>query len=284
MKIVHVCAGWEENNGAARIARLIMAEQAGLGHETTARIWAPARELVAADEVWIHCAWKPCLWWAALWGKRVKWVPEASYDPIRLKYHGWKKFLAGPVERWALRRAECVIATCEAEAGWIRRYEPKVKRVEVTDIKRFFRLGSDPAERAAHVHGGQTPEQPGAPLRILYMGRAHPLKGLEYLERAVEELGNQVELKVASRVFGEEKARIWDWCQVLALPTLSDNFGLVVAEALERGKDVIVTDGAPAWGDGEKYGGRLEYVKGFLAASGEDRTEMLRSAILRKTA
>ena len=41
--------------------------------------------------------------------------------------------------------------------------------------------------------------------------------------------------------------RIWDWCDVLVLPTLSDNFGLLIAEALERGKRVITTDGAPVW-------------------------------------
>ena len=273
MKIVHVCAGWEENNGAARIARLIMDEQRRSGHEAVSRIWAGNRELREADEVWIHCAWKPCLWWAAWRGRRVVWMPEASYDPVRLKYHGWKKFLAGPIERWALRRAERVIATCEAEAEWIRRYEPKVKRVETTDIKRFFRL--DVVDQR---------ERNGGPLRILYMGRAHPLKGLEYLEQAVREVGAAAELKVASRVFGEEKEKIWDWCQVLALPTLSDNFGLVVAEALERGKDVIVTDGAPAWGDGQTYGGRLEYLRGFCQASAGRRVELVKSAILRKIA
>jgi glycosyltransferase involved in cell wall biosynthesis len=278
MRIVHVCAGWEENNGAARIARLLMDEQTAQGHETVARIWASPGELKHTDEVWIHCAWKPCLWWAAWWGRRVVWVPEASYDPVRLGFHGWKKRLAGPFERWALRRADRVLATCEAEKNWILRYEPRVKQVEVTDIKRFFRLDANKG-----LKGPKGQERRGA-LRALYMGRAHPLKGLEYLERAVAESGDRVELKVASRVFGEEKERIWDWCQVLVLPTLSDNFGLVVAEALERGKRVIVTDGAPAWGDGDTYGGRLKYVKGFLAASDSGRTELLREALAQENA
>ena len=46
---------------------------------------------------------------------------------------------------------------------------------------------------------------------------------------------------------------------MLILPTLSDNFGLVIAEALERGKRVITTDGAPAWGDNLS---RVEVEKG----------------------
>ena len=92
-------------------------------------------------------------------------------------------------------------------------------------------------------------------LNLLYLGRRHPLKGVEYLERAVKELNHgihrthgNVELKIVGTAFGEELERVWEWCDVLVLPTLSENFGLVVAEALERGKRVITTDGAPVWG------------------------------------
>lgn len=102
-------------------------------------------------------------------------------------------------------------------------------------------------------------------LNLLYLGRRHPLKGVEYLEKAVTELGvrrqglgvseknpkletRNVELKIVSTAFGEELERVWEWCDVLVLPTLSENFGLVVAEALARGKRVITTDGAPVWG------------------------------------
>ena len=45
--------------------------------------------------------------------------------------------------------------------------------------------------------------------------------------------------------------------------TLPENFGLVIAETLDRGKRVITTDGAPAWGDGNDYGGWLVYLKGY---------------------
>ena len=72
---------------------------------------------------------------------------------------------------------------------------------------------------------------------------------------------------------------MWDWCDVLVLPTLSDNFGLVIAEALERGKRVITTDGAPAWGDGNDYGGRLVFLKGFRDGTDEVRVGLLKDAI-----
>ena len=92
-----------------------------------------------------------------------------------------------------------------------------------------------------------------------------------------------------------EKEAAYNWCDVLVLPTLSENFGLVVAEALERGKRVITTDGAPAWeseckmenvkwkvGDSEiwsGYGGRLIYLKGYRDGTPDKRVRLLKDAI-----
>ena len=303
-----------------------MDEQHREGHEGSFTTWAGIRKLRAADEVWIHCGWLPCLWWAALWGRNVHWMPEACYDPVRLRYHGWKKTLAGPIERFFLRRAKMLVATCEAEKGWIESYLGKhCPPIEVTDIKRFFNLN---------------PVNPVNPvkkdLHLLYLGRRHPLKGVEYLETAVRQikessahsplLGHPLRgqaspggyaplgtrsarlgslqnaspacaavtrlcVKIVSSAFGEELEKVWDWCDVLVLPTLSDNFGLVIAEALERGKCVITTDGAPAWGENlsrvehvdggmwSGYGGRLIYLKGYREGTKEQRVELLRRAI-----
>ena len=126
-------------------------------------------------------------------------------------------------------------------------------------------------------------------LHLLYLGRRHPLKGLEYLEAAIAQLSNlgksgqtlnsQIELRIVSSAFGEELEKIWDWCDVLVLPTLSDNFGLVIAEALERGKRVITSDGAPAWDDGNDYGGRLTYLTGYRDGNNETRVKLLKDAI-----
>ena len=74
--------------------------------------------------------------------------------------------------------------------------------------------------------------------------------------------------------------KVWDWCDVLVLPTLSENFGRVVAEALERGKCVVTTDGAPAWGDGDDYGGRLVYLKGYRDGSEKERIKLLKDALM----
>ena len=114
----------------------------------------------------------------------------------------------------------------------------------------------------------------GRPVHLLYLGRRHPLKGVDILERAVRGMEG-VELRIESGLVGEEKESAWAWCDVLVLPTLSENFGLVVAEALERGKRVVTTDGAPAWRGQEG----VDYVEGFRAASDERRVELLREAM-----
>ena len=310
MKILHICAGWQKWNGAANIARMIMDEQRREGHEVSFATWAKVRELRAADEVWIHCGWLPCLWWAALWGRNVRWMPEACYDPVRLKFHGWKKWLVGPIERCCLRRCDRIVATCEAEKGWIQSYLGKhCPPVEVTDIRRFFNLNHE--IHKIHENIGKQVRPNFQCLKLLYLGRRHPLKGVEYLEKAVAELNSNpvnpvnpvqnsslhvstrsTRLKIVSSAFGEELEKVWDWCDVLVLPTLSDNFGLVIAEALERGKRVIITDGAPAWGEEltgltgftglySGYEGWLIYLKGYRDGTDEERVELLKKAMER---
>ena len=252
---------------------------------------------------------------AARTGNRLVRMTHGSLSPIYLERQSkWKKRLVSPIERYFLRNADKVVATCNAEVEWIRSYEPRVRSIETVYLKRFFNLN---------------PVNPVNPvkkdLHLLYLGRRHPLKGLSYLETALTTYYNKwssapsslapttacadnpssnpsrkaatyynkcpIEFRVVSDAFGDELERVWDWCDVLVLPTLSENFGLVIAEALERGKCVITTDGAPAWGENlsrvervdggmwSGYGGRLIYLKGYRDGTPEDRVRLLKSAI-----
>ena len=83
--------------------------------------------------------------------------------------------------------------------------------------------------------------------------------------------------------FGAELEKDWAWCDVLVLPTLSENFGLVVAEALERGKYVITTDGAPAWDPAVNSStptpNTYTYIRGFRDGTDEERVRLLKEAI-----
>ena len=250
MRILHVVPGLGEvGNGISVAARLIANEQRADLAE--ARLFASGKcDASQYDEVWVHSAWSPMVLRSCRQvlksGKRLVRMAHANYDPIRRAYHGWKKTLVGPIERFFLRRAKTLIATCEAEKGWIESYlGRRCPPIEITDIKRFFKLSN------LNLVNPVNPVKKD--LNLLYLGRRHPLKGVEYLETAVAQLTrspfpvpHSPQLKVVSNAFGDELEKVWDWCDVLVLPTLSENFGLVIAEALERGKRVITTDGAPA--------------------------------------
>ena len=339
MKILHIVPGTDDvANGMVVVARLLAKEQGAaevvdLNHEIHRM-----REK-DVEEVWVHGMWLSKEWAACRMalraGKRLVRMTHGSLSPIYLtRQSPLKKKLVSPVERYFLRRADKVVATCEAEAEWIRSYLGRCcPPIEVTDIKRFFKLSGEVSTQRredAEFSLGRCPRPPSAegspislsahsaplrlcvknneqaePLHLLYLGRRHPLKGVEYLETAVRQIEKtsaysaplRLCVKIVSSAFGDELEKVWDWCDVLVLPTLSENFGLVIAEALERGKRVITTDGAPAWGEnlsrvehadhvegGEMlsgYGGRLIYLKGYRDSSNETRVELLKSAIER---
>lgn len=291
---IHIVPVEDETNGVWRVANMLAVEDGGT-------VQLGCSGLDDAEEVWVHGMWLPREWracWRALrMRKRLVRMTHGSLSPVYLRYHGWKKWLVGPVERWCLRRCDRIVATCAAEKGWIRAYIGKrCPPIEVTDIKRFFDFS----------HKEHKERKGDGKLHLLYLGRRHPLKGQEFLESALEAFrvsgfefrvgGREIVFRAESNVFGEEKEKVWEWCDVLVLPTLSENFGLVVAEALERGKRVITTDGAPAWGeelefrvsgsglgDGGEiwsgYGGRLMYLKGFRDGTAGSRVALLKAAI-----
>ena len=326
----HIVPVEDESNGVWRVANMLAAEDGGT-------VQLGCGGLDDAEEVWVHGMWLPREWracWRALrLGKRLVRMTHGSLSPVYLRYHGWKKWLVGPIERYFLRRADRIVATCAAEKGWIEAYLGKrCPPIEVTDIKRFFNLTQVGKQvRPVFPHGNANPDSSPIPhppsLHLLYLGRRHPLKGVDYLETAVAELNSSTPplttpplLKIVSNALGEEKEKVWEWCDVLVLPTLSENFGLVVAEALERGKRVITTDGAPAWGedlelpvsslevrvssleegipvssleeglDGQSpsirtgYGGRLLYLVGYRDGSRNERVRLLKEAILKLVA
>lgn len=122
--------------------------------------------------------------------------------------------------------------------------------------------------------------RPNHQLRLLYLGRLHPIKGIENLLRALVQLdpiaslsicGNGSkryeltlkslvdELSLANRVHfigavaGAEKEKQFREADLCVVPSFSENFGMVVAESLASGVPVIVSTGAP-WSDVETHG------------------------------
>ena len=335
MKILHIVPGLDDPTcGIAVAAKMVARRQLKDGHAVECvgyRDWTRA-QIGNADEVWVHSMWTPgvmlAAWTALRMGKNLVRMPHGCMDPVKIRHRWWKKMWVTPFEKWLFRRADCVIATCEDEAKWIRDFEYGVKKVEKLSLGGCVDFNR--VDRVERVDGE-------GKLRLLFVGRLHPLKGVEYLIRALHELNHEIHethekgLGVVLKIIGkdegegeklrrlvkefgldvefcgvvseEEKEKVWDWCDVLVLPTLSENFGLVVAEALERGKRVITTDGAPVWDPGDRelgdskdtststlnfdsnilvgYGGRLLYLNGYRDGSKEKRVELLKKAIVR---
>jgi glycosyltransferase involved in cell wall biosynthesis len=69
----------------------------------------------------------------------------------------------------------------------------------------------------------------------------------------VGELGIEKAVEYVGSVDGEQKSAMYRDADLFVLPTFSENFGVVVAEALAHGVPVITTRGAP-WADLEIYG------------------------------
>lgn len=272
--------------------------------DPTCGIAVAAKQLVARGvgedgEVWVHSMWTPMVVKASvkalLTGKKLVRMPHGCTDPTKLRHHWHKKRWVAPIERWLFRHADRLIATCEDEVKWIKAFEPRVKRVEIARLA--HKSDEMDSFSAPIVCSGY---EQSSKAKLLYVGRLHPLKGVEYLLQAIptecklviigKDEGEGKKLRgIAQRrgidvdfkgiVSEAEKEAAYQWCDALVLPTLSENFGLVVAEALERGKRVITTDGAPAWGDGNTYGGRLIYLRGYRCGSDAERLKLLSEAI-----
>ncbi|HEY3797725.1 MAG TPA: glycosyltransferase [Caulobacteraceae bacterium] len=202
-------------------------------------------------------------WVAQRLQKPLVLSPRGMLSPSALAFSKRRKQLfwrlaQGPVAR----RAACIHATSHAEYQEVRALGlPNPVAIVANGID----LPAACPERRASSAGSRT---------LLSLGRIHPKKGLASLVRAwamVErghpdwrlrivgpaEDGHDVELRVLASslgvsrlsieepVYGAEKQAEFRRADLFVLPTLSENFGVTVAEALAHGVPVISTTGAP---------------------------------------
>jgi glycosyltransferase involved in cell wall biosynthesis len=168
-----------------------------------------------------------------------------------------KKLVWAIAQRGALSLAKCFHATSEAESDDIRRMGLR-SPIAVIPNGIDIPLG-DPSTNSR---------------TILHLGRIHPKKGIDQLisawaniakyypdwklrivgpseARYKETLERQVYNGLVPRVqfddalYGEAKWQAYRDAGLFVLPTLNENFGMVVAEALAAGVPVICTKGAP---------------------------------------
>lgn len=221
-------------------------------------------KLEQPDLIHINGIWSPQNWGfqkaSQMLGIEVVLSPHGMLEPWILADNPWKKKLGLFLyQRKAIQRAAHLHATAQMEAE-------NIKALGFSNPITIIPNGIDLGEvkKIKTSYGTK---------KIVFLSRIHPKKGIELLLQAwrsidtkgwtLEIAGNGEDSYIASLSqsaqdlenvsfvgpqYGEAK---WDFLRsadVMVLPTYSENFGIVVAEALAVGVPVITTQGTP-WED-----------------------------------
>ena len=234
----------------------------GYSSELLTAIRSDNPDLVHSHGIWMYSSLAALRWSRA--ARRPCIVsPNGMLEPWARKHHPWKKW---PIwclwERHNLNSALVLHATSDQEARNL--LEPGLRaRIAVIPIGVDIQSESQPARNA------------GVERTALFLSRIHPKKGLLNLieawrqvrprgwrlliagpdesnhlssvQEAVRHAGLTHTVTFVGAVYGSQKQDLLNSADLFILPTFSENFGIVVPEALGSAVPVITTKGAP-WG------------------------------------
>lgn len=201
--------------------------------------------------------------WAQEIGVKIVLTPHGMLEPWILARHYWTRKVPALLlyQKAAVKKADCLHATAVSEKenllklGYNHRIEIIPNGIEVDRIS----LKNNWKRKK----------------RILFLSRIHVKKGIEFLLEAAAILKDKLEdyvIEIAGEgekeyiaqlkqkakelqieslvqfcggVYGNQKWKLFQEADVFVLPTFSENFGIVVAEALACGTPVITTKGTP---------------------------------------
>lgn len=233
--------------------------------------WIELLNNLQPDIVHINGCWIPTSAlvqkWAQKKGYKVVLSPHGMLEPWIMQRHYWtRKWPAIKLyQQNAVKQADMIHVTAESEKenllklGWNNRISIVANGINVQDIK----------IKTSWKRG----------YKILFLSRIHPKKGIEFLLDAVPHLDKRLHVIIAGEgeatyieqlkalaqerqitdriqfiggVYGDKKWELYQEADVFVLSTYSENFGIVVAEALASGTPVITTKGTP-WAELESY-------------------------------
>jgi glycosyltransferase involved in cell wall biosynthesis len=204
----------------------------------------------------------PTLLTCRLLNKPVVWSPRGALQ----RWKGSTRIQLKAVWEWAcgaIAPNRLVLhVTSEEEARDSLKRFPGVKTVIIPN-------GIDIPEKKRHVPANGV-------VRLLYLGRLHPIKGIEILlascktlndcsfrtwsltiagagdPQYVKALNGRIkdlqliqQVKMLGEVHGEAKETLFDNADIVVVPSHTESFGMVIAEALAHGVPVIASKGTP---------------------------------------
>jgi glycosyltransferase involved in cell wall biosynthesis len=141
---------------------------------------------------------------------------------------------------------------------------------------RFLRLRTCVIPNGVDIPSDLQPTKRAGDLRLLFLGRIHPIKGIEslltacsnlsanddlrwrlaiagwgdpayiaHISQQISSLCLQERVSMVGPVIGKAKKKLFEDSDLVIVPSHSESFGLVVAEALAHGVPVIASKGTP---------------------------------------
>ena len=290
MKILHVITGLQKAAGTSVFCGEVANGLAAMGHDVAIAVVNPdAPNLYPLDErvelvsissilttnqlttndynvVHIHGLWPPVLHEVSAWAKGngipVVWSTHGMTAPWSMRHKWWKKFIAWHLyQKCDLKNAAIIHSTTSLEVEWNRKLGFENPQIEVP-------LGSF-IQKASTVVSRNT----GEALKVLFVGRVYPVKGLmnvvcaavklkdvnikfrivgpdqaghlSELVAEAERLGVAAMFDWAGPKYGDELSIEYDKCDMLILPSFTENFGATVVDALSRSKPALASTFTP---------------------------------------
>lgn len=229
--------------------------------------WNLLLDAIKPAVVHINCCWMPACAFTQKWAKKkgypVVLTPHGMLEPWIMKRNYWTKKLPALLlfQKAAVKQADYLHATAQSEKDNLLKLGYN-KKIEI--IPNGIEVDNIPVKQSWEKKHN-----------LLFLSRVHEKKGIELLLEALSALKEQMRdftvtiagegeasyverlknltkekrldgiVSFVGGVYGDKKWELFRSADVFILPTYSENFGIVVAEALACGTPVMTTTGTP---------------------------------------